>query len=98
MQLRRDVAELGDVELLGGAAERFGGGADRGAGAQDLLHQDVALARRQVFQLARAGDLRDQHDPGEPGVGLHPDMAQRQVADGLGGGQEGRVDLEHGAS
>ena len=42
-----------------------------------------AVVRGEVLQLARAGDPRDQHDPGIARVGLQPDVAQRQVAERL---------------
>ena len=95
VQLRRDVAELGDIELAGGSAQGVANGAHRRAGLQHFVHQDIALAGLQILQLIGRGAARQEHNPWKARVGLQADMAQRQVAERLGGGQEGRVDLEH---
>ena len=83
VQLRHEVAERGDVELV-----RLEGIAQRARGAVDLVGQQVALRLVEIDQFARLGQARHQHQPWVVGVVHQPQFAQRERRDRMGvGGQ-----------
>jgi hypothetical protein len=94
VQLGRDVAELADIELVDRSADGGGHGLHRGSGQHDLLHQLLAVLRRQMLDLARAHLARDQDDPGPAGVELQAGVAKLQVGQRLGRRREGGMQGE----
>ena len=98
VQLRRDVAQLADVELGDRAAQRLADRPHRAPGRQDLVDQQRPLGGIQVLQLAGAGDPRQEDDPGEARIRLQPGLAQRELAQQLRGREEGGIGLEHDAA
>ena len=96
VKLGRDIAQGGDVQLVDGRIAQGAQFTHQGAGADDLLAQKGALVGRQVFQLDRAGDSRQQDQPGKAGVVLKPDMAQGPVGGEDGPRLERRIRCEQG--
>ncbi|MNR46181.1 hypothetical protein D3C85_1651140 [compost metagenome] len=94
VQLAGDVAERRRVQFVDGTAYRLGQGADQLSGPHHLFHQGRALFDRQVVQLDRALDARQQDQPGKAGVVLQPDLAQGPVGGEDGSGLEGGVSGE----
>ena len=81
VQLRHDIAERADVQLVDGPAFRLGKPSHGGHGERDLLQQAPPFIAVEVVDLLGAGPARDQHEPWPARVVLQSRLAERQVVD-----------------
>ena len=98
VQLRRDIAEQADVELLDRKAGREPDRPHAGADKDELLHQTSAVPGREILNLARLLDARHEHDPGPARIVLQPNSAKPKVDDIVRRAGKGGVEREHGPS
>ena len=94
VQLGRDIAQGGDVQLLHRPAGRLTQFTHPLSGKDDLVHQDRAFGGGQILDLVQTGATRDQDQPWKTGVVLQPHLTQGPVADDYGTGLEGGIGFE----
>jgi hypothetical protein len=91
VELRRAVADVGDVEPVGPKAPLH-----RLGGRRDLLHQLGAIGCLELEDLLDPVAARHQQDPRQPVIVQQQHRRQRQLAERGGGGDEARMQVEHG--
>ena len=89
VQLRHDVAERGDVELVR-PQQRF----ERTADEVDFSEQRALIAFIEVDQIARARDARHEDQPRKPRIVHQAQLRELQIADRVRIGGEARIEHE----